>query len=166
MCLRKRKKASIAQNPTHIKTAILPLFVHFLVNCEAENCSTTQTVKTSRSSQLPGPLHVPRSVSSFFPWKTYGSAISMTLGYGLGISGDEIRFPHYHSKLTTHITYEALNNQTTIVTTSCFNVVPTEHHWQTVTDTNMATSGELHIMLCLQNKQNRTTSKSSTVQNR
>jgi hypothetical protein len=61
----------------------------------------------------------------FFPLKTYGSAVSMILGYGLGISEGEVRFPLHHSQLATHFPYEALNNLTTIVTTSCFSVVPT-----------------------------------------
>jgi len=73
--------------------------------------------------------------------------------------------PFYNSQLATHFTSEALNNLTTILTTSCFNVVRTEHLWQTATDiclrvmrsTNMATSGEVYVRLCLQNKQNRTT---------
>ena len=78
-----------------------------------------------------------------------------------------------HSQLATHFTCEALNNLTTIVTTSCFKLVRTEHLWHIATDiclrvlrsTNMATSGELYMRLCLQNKQNRTTPKSSTVRN-
>jgi hypothetical protein len=50
----------------------------------------------------------------FFPWKTYGSVISMILGYGLGISEGEVHFPLYQSQLPTHFTPETLNNVTTV----------------------------------------------------